>query len=266
MATSVGQVFKNNESVGTITRIDADIAQLATSVITIGGLQYTTDIIKSVDMTISGIGGLDTGAVAAFKTYNIFAVIDSGDVALIASLNVIPSGYTTYNKIGKLNTTTAGAINGASDQDVGVVGDSKYSMLLEEAFIAQNGGGWILADGRDVSGSSYETLTGNPNVPDARGQFLRGKNNTRADGQENPDGDVALGLQQTDAMQGHSHGIGNKGSSTGGTSGYRNSGTPFTQPNQFTSSVYGDAGDGTPRTGLETAPKNVTMNCFIKIN
>ena len=36
-----------------------------------------------------------------------------------------------------------------------------------------NGHKWVLADGRAVVGSMYETVTGNTHVPDLRGSFLR---------------------------------------------------------------------------------------------
>ena len=260
MATTTGQVFRNKESVGAITKTGANTAQLAVSTLTLGGLQYTTDAVKSLDMTTSGVGGLDTGAVAAFKTYNVFTVVSGSDIALIASLSTIPSGYTTYNNIGTLKTIAAGVISEGQGIDLGSVGDSKYSMLTEVAFIAQNGGGWVLSDGRDVTGSSYATLTGNTTVPDARGQFLRGKNNGRVDGQENPDGDVALGVQETDKFKSHNHRI-----NTGSGAGAQNYVFWNTDgdPNYFTtlnSSAMNFSG------GNETAPKNVTMNCFIKVN
>jgi hypothetical protein len=56
------------------------------------------------------------------------------------------------------------------------VGDIKQSILTEVQFKAQmgaDGGGWVLADGRNVSGSTYATITGQPNVPDLRGAYLR---------------------------------------------------------------------------------------------
>ena len=274
MATTTGQVFRNKESVGAITKTGANTAQLAVSTLTLGGLQYTTDAVKSLDMTTSGVGGLDTGAVAAFKTYNVFTVVSGSDIALIASLSTIPSGYTTYNNIGTLKTIAAGVISEGQGIDLGSVGDSKYSMLTEVAFIAQNGGGWVLSDGRDVTGSSYAPLTGNTTVPDARGQFLRGKNNGRIDGQENPDGDVVLGTQQTDAIQGHKHnytrswlGANNfmhhpntsVGLATGADNPVVTSGNGVTDP-------VDDGSNGVPRTGLETRSKNITVNTFIKIN
>ncbi|MCK5355243.1 MAG: hypothetical protein KAJ63_09005 [Methyloprofundus sp.] len=64
---------------------------------------------------------------------------------------------------------------------------------------------WVLADGKDVSGSAYAQVTGNSHIPDFRGVFLRGKNNGRNDGNENPDGDLALGIYQADIFAEHTH-------------------------------------------------------------
>src|SRR5579864_2679083 len=61
------------------------------------------------------------------------------------------------------------------------VGSVVCSMLDEPTFQGQTTNPtpqrWILADGRNVSGSAYQTLTGHANVPDLRGTFLRGKDN-----------------------------------------------------------------------------------------
>ena len=154
------------------------------------------------------------------------------------------------------------------------VGDTVYSMLTEAQFQALRDTTWVLMDGRSVVGSEFETVTGDSTVPDARGQFLRGKNNGRIDGQENPDGDVVLGTQQTDAIQGHKHnytrswlGANNfmhhpntsVGLATGADNPVVTSGNGVTDP-------VDDGSNGVPRTGLETRSKNITVNTFIKIN
>src|ERR1700761_330867 len=77
------------------------------------------------------------------------------------------------------------------------VGSIVDSLLTEAQFQAQlgnpNPATWILADGRNVAGSTYTDITGNSNIPDFRGLFRRGKNNGRADGFQNPDGEIGLG-------------------------------------------------------------------------
>lgn len=77
------------------------------------------------------------------------------------------------------------------------IGVIASAMLTEAQFQALNGASWILADGRSVDGSSYAVMTGQTSVPDLRGMVLRGKNNGRSDGRENPSvvlkGDLTLG-------------------------------------------------------------------------
>ncbi len=85
------------------------------------------------------------------------------------------------------------------------VGSMEEAMLTEVQFQAIRGAGWVLADGRNVAGSDYQTLTGNANIPDFRGVHARGKNNGRADGKENPAGDLALGTFQSDEYKEHNH-------------------------------------------------------------
>ncbi len=138
------------------------------------------------------------------------------------------------------------------------IGAIKNSMLTEVQFQAQNGSGWVLCDGRDVTGSDYDTLTGNTTLPDARGQFLRGKSHGRSDGQENPDGDSALGTAQTDAFDSHSHTL--TGVQSPLTAGNRN------VLGSFASGPANSAESTTSDGGNETRPKNITINIFIKIN
>lgn len=77
-----------------------------------------------------------------------------------------------------------------------LIGDIRTSILTESQFNSVQGFGWVLADGRSVAGSPYSALTGNANVPDLRGQFLRGKNYTRADAYQDLNGNSAEGTQR----------------------------------------------------------------------
>ena len=93
-------------------------------------------------------------------------------------------------------------------KDDAPLGAILHSILDEAAFQAEQGSGWILCDGRDVTGSRYETVTGNANIPDLRGRFLRGKNNGRVAG-ANPDGELNLGQEQ-----GHATSVSGVGATT----------------------------------------------------
>lgn len=141
------------------------------------------------------------------------------------------------------------------------VGDVVQSMLTEAQFQAERDGTWVLADGRSVSGSKYETITGNANIPDLRGQFLRGKNNGRTDGNENPDGEIDLGIFTNQKVGSHRHRT--VSAYSGKYGGYTLSGTRgiFAVNSGSGTADYTDF-DG----GNETAPKNITVNFFIKID
>lgn len=89
--------------------------------------------------------------------------------------------------------------------DVGFIGQMINSMLTEAQMQTLYGTGWILSDGRSVAGSLYEAVTGAGNVPDARGAGLRGKNNGRNDGNQDPDGERSLGSYQADTFGSHTH-------------------------------------------------------------
>ena len=138
------------------------------------------------------------------------------------------------------------------------VGDVVASLLDETTFAKVHGSGWVLADGRDVTGSEYATITGNTTVPDLRGLFLRGKNDGRSDGKENPDGDLPLGSYQADMFKSHSHGgtMNISASPTGNSYNPNGSSLQFFQWSQPTK----------PAGGNETRPRNATVNWFIKVN
>lgn len=173
------------------------------------------------------------------------------------------------------------------------VGDVKESLLDLATFQSLHGSGWVLMDGQDVTGSRYHLLTGNSTVPDARGMFLRAKNNGRNDGLENPEADFALGAQQNDFTRrprtanfvtavggGHTH--------TGGSAAFSATDTAApgadnpTWPRKGNNSTgrynadfsdididsTGSAHNHSITSGgdAETAPKNITVNFYVKVN
>jgi hypothetical protein len=161
----------------------------------------------------------------------------------------------------KLNITRS-----LTQGDLNPIGMVVSSMLTEAQFQNLNGTGWVLMDGRSVAGSAYASVTGNASIPDARGMVLRGKNNSRADGNQNPAGDRALGEFEGDQMQGHHHsyfGANNTGTGSNSFTIQNNIFGPFTGA---VSSPTNDGTNGPPRTGNETRMKNITLNHFIRIN
>ena len=226
----------------------------------IGGQAYKISSNLILDLATD----IDTGSASASTIYYVYAVVVAGVVSLKYSLSSsAPTGIDAYRKIGSFRTDSIVEIAGTSIKDQGRVGDIIHSMLTEEQFIAENGSGWVLADGRNVAGSKYASLIA-LSVPDMRGQFLRGKNNGRSDGNEDPAGERAVGNFQEDAMQGHKHQ--SYGTSGGGVNtGLLGPSTGNSNGNYQTALPVNDGVNGTPRTASETRPKNVTINIFIKV-
>lgn len=135
------------------------------------------------------------------------------------------------------------------------IGSIQASLLTETQFQSQFGAGWVLAKGQNVSGSNYANITGSLTVPDLRGVFLRGKNNGRSDGNENPDGESSLGTYQGDQLSSHNHTYTRSSSVDPGWGQYAAGGGA--NSNQVAVTSTG---------GNETRSKNVTVNYFIRIN
>lgn len=149
--------------------------------------------------------------------------------------------------------------------------------LSEVEFQAANGASWVLMDGRDVTGSVYATITGQTTLEDARGLVIRGKNNGRTDGNENPGGDLNLGVFQDDAMQqitGHwgeaaGQGVWTSGGITAvGAAGITNHGSnnPGGGGAAAKRLTFDSANSPGAKTATENRMRNITLNTFIKIN
>ena len=276
----MGQVL-TADIINDFEQVAATIVRMpGSSLITVGGQQYRNNADMDLDMSASGFGGLDTGSSAIDTTYNIYAVYNGIELGLVASLsNTIPSGFNAGTKVAKVFTNSVNDAFPAPAESSGRIGDTQQSMLSEEAFRAQNGAGWILMDGRSVVGTKYETITGDSVVPDARGIALRGKNNGRVDGNENPDGDAALGTFQDHMTSNTGLSVPSGGShphtqtqvaiNFGG--GRVNVSNSYSSEATFTNAAVNILATGSDHThtitgGNETRMKNVTVNTFIKID
>jgi hypothetical protein len=142
----------------------------------------------------------------------------------------------------------------------GSLGDVRASILTEAQFQARVGTGWVLCDGRDITGSKVASITGNNTLIDARGRFLRGKNNGQTTALGNPSGEVAVGTYQTDAFQDHTH---NYSARLGAIQGDLVAGSLYLSRFITTQATTG-AVSGTATN--ETRPRNITINYFCKIN
>lgn len=123
------QIF-GPDSIGDLTKTGALTASLSNSEVTVGGLQHTTGTIL-LDLSTSGFGGLDTGSMAASTLYYIHAVVSSGNIGLVASVNAsLPTGFTSSKKIGEMISDSSSQMT-----DPAIVGDE----LIHEYTIMQFG-------------------------------------------------------------------------------------------------------------------------------
>ena len=121
---------------------------------------------------------------------------------------------------------------------------------------------WVLADARnDISRSKLSRIVGKSKTPDLRGMFLRGANDGRSDGLQDPEGDRDPGNYQPDSVKRHSHerpaDVWDSGARNGTPVGGGGLGFSYTAPFPRTGE-YGESD--------ETRPKNVAVFFYIKVN
>ena len=195
-----------------------------------------------------------------------------------------------------LATALAAAVNWIIDNVANPpIGSVVFSMLDEVAFAAAKNTPvwdnlfptattWIVADGRSVTGSAFDTMGLGTNVPDARATFLRGKNNGRVDGKENPDGELALGAFSTNKILQHSHSNTYSNFAQAGRLDVAKTDGTFDQetgPNRYTKT--GSVARFNPTVEISTAgvdsistpdmvvsneerPYCAVLNCFVRVN
>lgn len=160
----------------------------------------------------------------------------------------------------RVKSGSSGQVSGSTSDYTGMpIGSIVHSMLTEAQMVTQAGSGWILADGRSVSGSSYNSITGLANCPDMRGRFIRGKSHGSGN---NPDGDLGLGAYTGDKIGAHDHTLTNGY----GHVLYKNAGGGAATVSMPSGGNFQDELKTTAVGSNETAPKSITVNIFIRIN
>ncbi len=127
---------------------------------------------------------------------------------------------------------------------------------------------WCPADGRQVTGSRFEAVTGERNVPELRGRFLRGLN-TFDQGQPAIAGSIGdpdnrqRGSYQPDDLRSHRHRVRSSIGNAIGSDNYDVAGGQFRvgPPN-----ASKDTTDAPETGGVETRPRNVAIFYYVRIN
>jgi len=167
-------------------------------------------------------------------------------------------------------TNDISASSGSMTIDGGGTGSPAGSVIYHAANTAPTG--FLKANGAAVSRSTYAALftaigttfgsgdgSSTFNVPDLRGEFPRGWDDSRG-----VDSGRSFGSAQADAFQGHEHFIGSS-SGGGGSYNYAFVGTgPFGTQNLQTSNILNKSGFGTVRTASETRSRNIALLACIK--
>lgn len=186
---------------------------------------------------------------------------------------------TTAKQLKKRNeSNSAWIVLGTVDEALGRFTPSGSSDTGAVTFFARTSApaGWLKANGAAISRTTYAALfsaigttfgAGNGsttfNLPDLRGEFPRGWDDTRG-----VDSGRAFGSAQSDALQGHWHGI-NVGATVVGNNGGGGSGTGNLRADGVgtaakAKAIESNGVDGTPRTAAETRPRNIALLACIK--
>lgn len=106
------------------------------------GRGVVTDKDLNCDLNTTGLGGLDTGSVSANSLYNIFLVVTSSSIGLVASLSNSPSGFVLYRFIGQIRTN----------------GSSNIQHLITDSLIEDGKFTYSEADGNfTITGTNWTT-------------------------------------------------------------------------------------------------------------
>lgn len=99
------------QKIGTLTKISNTQVQLTgLSVVKLGG-QYKSLTNPTLLTSVSGIGGIDTGAITASSFYYVYAVSTGSVEGLVASLSATsPTGFARYKKVGAFYTDPSSQI------------------------------------------------------------------------------------------------------------------------------------------------------------
>lgn len=145
------------------------------------------------------------------------------------------------------------------------VGDIVSSALDEATFQAQRDTTWVLCDGRSVTGTAYQALTGTTNIPDLRGRYQRMKDHGAG---HDTHGELAIGAVEADQAGPHLHSVSYPTMFINTTDGSGGSFDAIHRDHNVTiNNTDGVNGTTDLNTGHpETNPRSTIVNMYIKID
>ncbi len=205
--------------------------------------------------TVSGSNLIFDSALTASDSIDF--VVALGDVLGVGS---VTDGAVTTAKIANGAVTQAKLASSVTLIPTGMIAPFAMSTAPTD---------WLECDGSAVSRTTYTDLfaalgtthgvgdgSTTFNVPDLRGEFIRGWDNGRG-----VDSGRAFGSTQTDQFQGHEH---TDRWVSGSPYGIANSGIAAFAYNSGPTTGIVTGSNGTPRYGDETRPRNIAMMYCVK--
>jgi len=255
---------------------------------------------KRSNNNFSGDGKYRDGQLSTIDATNAGSAVGSGILSGGAHSHAITGGDTEtapdhfvvkwlirYKPINGGATGAAGPKGDATPLgEVWQVGSIQQSMLTEPQWATLlgpvEGAKWVLADGRNCTGTKFGQITGKTNLPDLRGAFLRSAGQNRNGYNRWNGGDVGQWYEDSTALPktafttsssgAHTHTANPEGYyASKSSSGTWAIGSPVVhdgQDGRMTLSTS-TAGAHTHTIGggdIQTAPVHVAVNTFIKIN
>ncbi len=266
-ALTTGKVLQSNASTGAI-----EASSVSTT--TLGYLDATSSVQTQLDAKSPIASPTFTG------TATVAQLIDSGltanTVPYANASKQLTSSAVTPTELGYVSGVTSAIQTQINAISATTVPSGQISMYGGSSAPS----GYLLCDGSAVSRTTYAALftaisttfgvgdgSTTFNVPDIRGIFVRGAGThgtlTNANGTAFSG---TLGTQQNDKMQGHAH-SGNFPQVNGSHVNDAGTGTLYGTGSTNSASIgnpSADGANGTPRTGTETNPANISLTYIIK--
>lgn len=158
----MGQVLQV-DSIAKLAKGSGTQVSLPPSVITVGGQQYKNLSAITLDTTTIGINGLDTGSLGAHQLWYVHAIVNSGALALVASLSkTAPTGFSNFKWTGwAFWTNTASQVSLTTNKprwngqnDTLLAGFSNFGTIPAQNIMIWRDGGYLMAEGWFESGTT----------------------------------------------------------------------------------------------------------------
>lgn len=136
-----GQYFPSDEILISIIKTGAQTLDLpAGSNIRIAGLFHRNMAPISLDLAVSGIGGMDTGSVANSSEYYIYVVEVAGALSLVASLSAsTPVGFDARRRVGKIETDGTGNLTIVGADFINEIQESQIETIQAQVSVNSAG-------------------------------------------------------------------------------------------------------------------------------